>query len=73
MARSFGGTGRVRAGYRGSRRKLRRIRLRGNCPAEVWSLLVLVLLSLFVGLPWLMHNPPRHEHGVFGQADDRRR
>jgi hypothetical protein len=47
---------------------LRRIRVRENTTPQVWALLVLALLFLFVGLPWLIRNPPSHDGHVFGAA-----
>lgn len=69
MAHPFGGSGRALAGNRGSRRRLRRIRMRENSTPLVWALLVFVLLILFVGLPWLIRRPPPHEDHVFGKAE----
>jgi uncharacterized iron-regulated membrane protein len=66
MGHSYGGTGRTLAAYRGSRKRLRRIRMRGNANLGVWVLLILALLMLFVGIPWLMHHPPPHREHVFG-------
>jgi len=39
--------------YRGSRRRLRRITMRGNWTGEIWLVLVWVLFLLFVVIPWM--------------------
>ena len=69
MARHFGGSGRALASYRGSRKKLRKLRMSENFTPAVWGLLVLALLILFVAIPWMTRNPPPHPHHVFGQTE----
>lgn len=69
MARPFGGSGRALAGYRGSRKRLRRIRMRGNSTPAVWGLLLVALLIVFVVIPWVVRHPPPHQDHVFGQGD----
>jgi hypothetical protein len=66
MAYPFAGGGRTQAAYRGSRRRLRRITVRGNGTLAVWALLVWLLLILFVAIPWAMRHPPQHHEHVFG-------
>jgi hypothetical protein len=44
--------------YRGSRRRLKQIRLRGNSSAEVWLLAGWVAFLLLVVLPWMMRDAP---------------
>jgi hypothetical protein len=71
MAYPFGGSGRALMAYRGSRRRLRKIRMRGNSSFIVWALLILALLIVFVGVPWAMrHRVPKPEH-VFGASEGR--
>ena len=49
--------------YRGSRRRLRRIKWRDHTPAEFWLFVVFMLLILIVLIPWLIkHPPPAHHH-----------
>jgi hypothetical protein len=69
MAYPFGGSGRALMAYRGSRRRLRRIRLRGNSSCTVWALLILALLIVFVGVPWAMCHRVSHPKHVFGAAE----
>jgi hypothetical protein len=70
MAYPFAGGGRAQTAYRGSRRRLRRIRfsatLHGNASLAVWALLVWLLPILFVAIPWAMRHPPEHHEHVFG-------
>jgi hypothetical protein len=40
--------------YRGSRRRLQRLRLRGNGSLELWLLLFWVLFLLLVAVPWML-------------------
>jgi hypothetical protein len=53
-----GGRGGLRAAktYRGSRRKLKQLRLRGNSSAELWLLVAWVAFLLFVVLPWMIRQ-----------------
>jgi hypothetical protein len=46
-------TGRL---YRGSQKRLRRIRLRGNWSVELWLLLAWVAFLLLVVLPWMVQD-----------------
>ena len=50
--------------YRGSRRRVRRIGLRGNWSVELWIVVAVVLFALLVIVPWMVRHPPpdRHEH-----------
>jgi len=45
--------------YRGSRARLRRIRIRHNWSGEMWFLLGCLILMLLVFIPWLI----RHSEG----------
>jgi hypothetical protein len=45
--------------YRGSRRRLRQIRLRGNASVGLWLLIAWVLFLLLVVVPWMI----RQGHG----------
>jgi hypothetical protein len=40
--------------YRGSKKRLRSIRLRGSGSLALWVFIVMVLFSLFIVLPWLI-------------------
>jgi hypothetical protein len=42
--------------YRGSKRRVQRIRLRGNGSLALWVFVAIVLFSLFVMLPWLIEH-----------------
>ena len=49
--------------YRGSRKRVRRIRMRGNWAVELWILVAVILFVLFVVVPWLVQPPPLdHQH-----------
>jgi len=43
--------------YRGSWRRVRRIRLRGNWSLEIALFVIWVLFTLFVLVPWIVRNP----------------
>jgi hypothetical protein len=45
-------------GFRGSRRRLRRIKLRRTFTTELWLLIAWVVFLLLVVVPWMM----RHSH-----------
>jgi hypothetical protein len=47
---------------RGSRKRLRRIRLQGNWSVEFWLFVLVMLVALFVLVPWLIRHPPSHHH-----------
>jgi hypothetical protein len=49
-------------GYRGSRKRVHRIRMQDNWSVEFWLFVVFVLLALLVVVPWLIRNPPSHHH-----------
>ena len=42
--------------YRGSRQRLRRIRLRDNWSLELWLLIAWVAFLLFVVVPWMVRQ-----------------
>jgi hypothetical protein len=49
--------------YRGTRKRLARIRLRGNSSIELWLFIVLVILLFAVVFPWVESHPPSpHRH-----------
>ena len=43
--------------YRGSRRRLRRIRFRENWTRDMWLLVAFVVLTILVLFPWLVKHP----------------
>jgi uncharacterized membrane protein YbhN (UPF0104 family) len=57
-----GSAGRPAKLYRGSRRRLKRITLRGNWSLELALFLVWLLFCLLVLVPWLVRHPPEHGH-----------
>jgi uncharacterized iron-regulated membrane protein len=65
-AHHFGSGSGPRAGagkvYRGSRKRVRRIKWRENTTVEFWICILFVLIMLFVGIPWLMRHPPEAHH-----------
>ena len=66
---SHGGSNLGRSGagktYRGSRKRLRRIKWQEHTPVEFWIYLVLMLVALLIVIPWLIkHPPPEHHHGT---------
>jgi hypothetical protein len=46
--------------YRGSRKRLKRIKWRENTPIEFWVLVALLLVALFVIIPWMIRHPHHH-------------
>lgn len=49
--------------YRGSRKRVRRIRFRDNWAVELWILVAVILFTLCVVVPWLVRHPPSdHQH-----------
>ena len=45
--------------YLGSKKRVQRITLRGNWTAELWIVVVLLLFTLLVVVPWMIrHAPP---------------
>ena len=55
--RAMNGSVRSSKAYRGSKRRIRRIRLRGNGSAGMWLVLGVVVIALFGLMPWLMRHP----------------
>jgi hypothetical protein len=54
------GVGKV---YRGSRKRVRRIKWWENTSVELWIFVVLMLFMLFVGIAWMIGHPPAdHDH-----------
>jgi hypothetical protein len=47
---------------RGSKQRLRRIRMRGNWSLEIWIFVIALVLILLIALPWLASHPPQHHH-----------
>lgn len=67
LSRSRPHLGRPGAGktYRGSRKRLRRIKWYEHTPVEFWIYLVLLLLVLLIMIFSLIkHPPPEHHHGM---------
>jgi hypothetical protein len=59
MSRAFGPRGngnRPGLRFRGSRRRLRQVRLQGNWSREMWLLVIVVGLTIFVLIPWLIRH-----------------
>jgi hypothetical protein len=48
--------------YRGSRRRLKRLTLRGNWSPELLLFVAWLLFCLLVLVPWLVRHPPEHGH-----------
>jgi hypothetical protein len=45
--------------YLGSKKRVQRITLRGNWNNELWIVVVVLLFTLFVIVPWMIrHAPP---------------
>jgi hypothetical protein len=42
--------------YRGSRRRVDRVKMRGNGSRELWILVAWVTFLLLVVVPWMMHQ-----------------
>jgi len=43
--------------YRGSRKRVQRIRWQEHTPVELWILLVVLLLVLLIVIPWMIRHP----------------
>jgi hypothetical protein len=56
---SRAGAGKI---YRGSRRRLRRIKWHEDTPTEFWIFVVLVIVMLIVLILWLTKHPPPESH-----------
>jgi hypothetical protein len=56
--------------YRGSKKRLQRVRMRGNGSVALWVFVAVVLFSLFIALPWMIltHPPETPVHGTTIQA-----
>jgi uncharacterized iron-regulated membrane protein len=48
--------------YRGSRKRLRRLKWYKHSSIEFWLFLVIVLFLLFVGVPWMINHPEAGHH-----------
>jgi hypothetical protein len=48
--------------YRGSRKRIRRIRMQDHWSVELWLFVIFVLLALFIVVPWLIRHPPARLH-----------
>jgi hypothetical protein len=60
FARGPGGGYRGR--YRGSRKRLKRIKFAENTSVGFWVFVALMIFMLFVVLPWLINHPlPDHD------------
>ena len=46
--------------YKGSKKHLRQIRFRDTWSVAFWILIVVLLIQLFVVVPWLIRHPPDH-------------
>jgi hypothetical protein len=44
--------------YLGSKKRLQRITLRGNWSTELWIVIVVLLFTLLVVVPWMIRHPP---------------
>ena len=51
------GVARPARAYRGSRRRVRRIRFRGNWSLEIVLFVIWLLFALFVLVPWIVRHP----------------
>jgi hypothetical protein len=51
-----GGRRRVTKTYRGSRRRFRQLRLRGNASAELWLFVGWVAFLLLIVVPWMIRQ-----------------
>lgn len=64
LSRSVGGDGphRVHGGrdkrYRGSKKRVQRLRWYEDATIEFWFFVVVVLLMIVFGIPWLIRHPP---------------
>jgi hypothetical protein len=54
--------------YRGSRKRIQRIKWRENTSVEFWILVILLLFMLLVAIPWLIKHPIEHHHEQSGNV-----
>ena len=48
--------------YLGSKKRVQRITLRGNWPAEMWIVVVVLLFTLLIIVPWMVRHAPPAQH-----------
>jgi hypothetical protein len=60
--RGRGSAGRAAKVYRGSRRRLKRITLRGNWSFELLLFVAWLLFCLLVLVPWMVRHPQERGH-----------
>ena len=50
--------------YRGSKKRVARIKWRGNSSPEFWAFLLLIVVLLTIVVPWMMkHSEDSHDRG----------
>jgi hypothetical protein len=54
--------GRSRPLYRGSRKRLQRLKWYRHTSIDFWLFVTFVLLLLFVGVPWMINHPAPDNH-----------
>ena len=54
--------------YRGSRKRLRRIKWYKDTSVAFWLFVVLLVLMVIVGIPWMIHHPPPEHRGHVGDV-----
>jgi type II secretory pathway component PulM len=54
--------------YRGSKKRVDRIKWRDNTPRGFWILIVLTLFLLFAGISWLVTHPPDDHYSQTDRA-----
>lgn len=52
--------------YHGSRKRVRQIKWRDSTPLGFWMFVILMLLLLLVGIPWLIQHPAEEHHRTNG-------
>jgi hypothetical protein len=62
--------------YRGSKKRVARIRMRDNMSVGMWCFVVFMVLLILVGVPWMVthhadfHRPPPNTNGISESAKD---
>jgi hypothetical protein len=54
--------GRARSTYRGSRKRLLRLKWYKHTSIEFWLFVAFVLFLVFVGVPWMINHPEAGRH-----------
>jgi hypothetical protein len=60
--------GSSRRAYRGSRKRLRRLKWYRHSSIEIWLFFAFVLFLLFIGVPWMISHPDDGQRPISNPA-----